>query len=74
MKQKDFQLDAVLDRNLRKLIAESGLIDALDRGQLRCPECNKQITFENIGAIKALDESLILICDDQNCILEAGQK
>lgn len=74
MEQKDYQLDAVLDRNLRKLIAESGLINPLEMGELRCPECNKQITFENIGAIKVLDENLILICDDQNCILEAGQK
>ena len=70
MIKRDLELNAVLDRDLRSLIDEYGLGTALDAGELRCPECDRMITFENIGALRVVYDSAIIICDDYACIAE----
>ena len=70
MIKTDLELNAVLDRDLRSLINEFGLGDALDAGKLRCPHCDKVITFDNIGALRIVAGSAIIICDDYACIAE----
>lgn len=63
-------IDAVLDRDLLKIIEDFQLLGKFNAGLLRCPNCNKVITYENIGAFKVLNEEIRIYCDDFICLNE----
>jgi hypothetical protein len=67
MEQK-IQIPAIHDRDLRKILDKYLLSDKIDRGEIRCNLCNKPITWGNLYAIKVVNDSLIIFCDEPNCI------
>ena len=71
MKKEKIDISAVIDRDLLNVINEFGLSESFKSGQLTCPYCEKTLSFENIGAIKPTENSILLICDDYTCLTEA---
>lgn len=67
----DISIDAVTDRDLLRIIEDYGLLERFQNRELNCPSCNKIINFDNVGALKAIDDNIIIFCDDNVCIAEA---
>lgn len=67
MKQKK-EISAVLDKDLRKILDKYDLSSKIDKGELSCFCCQEIITWDNIAAIKVIENSIVLICDNLECI------
>jgi hypothetical protein len=70
MKTDNITIDAVLDRDLLKIIKDYELFDKFQSKALRCPKCDRIINFENIGALIVNNESITIYCDDNICLSE----
>jgi hypothetical protein len=67
MRQK-IEIPAIHETDLRNILDKFNLSEKIDKGEIRCALCNKQISWENLFAIKILNGSPILFCDEPNCI------
>jgi hypothetical protein len=74
MKKREIPIDAIIDRDLRKIIEELKLSESVAAGTLECAICGKVIGFDNIGALKVVDSVAAIICDDYICITEVTKK
>ena len=64
MKRKIY---AVHDRDLEGFLKDLNLLEKVQQGEIKCPECDCTITFDNIGFISMLGEEIKICCDDLNC-------
>lgn len=67
MDQK-IEIPAIHDRDLRRVLDQFGIASKIDNGEIKCARCQKTITWDNLFAIKVLDNNLLLFCDDPDCI------
>lgn len=66
--EKKIQIPAVHDKDLRKVFDRYGASKLIDEGKILCHNCNKQITWDNLFALKILAECAIIFCDEPECI------
>ena len=64
---------AVRERELRSILEQRGLADAVDSGEKECAACSTRLTWSNIGALLVKDRQLVLFCDDSDCLSSAAQ-
>lgn len=67
MKQKK-EISAILDKDLRKILDKYDLSSKIDKGEINCFCCQEIITWDNIAAIKVIENNIVLICDNLDCI------
>ena len=65
---KKIDIPAIHDKDLRKVLEDLNLLEKLEKNELYCTLCNKVITWENLYAMKVVDNNIVLFCDDQDCI------
>jgi len=52
------------EKELEIILERLGLLDKMEKKQLRCYVCGKVINRKNLGAITKKKEELIVLCDD----------
>ncbi len=66
--EKKIQIPAVHDKDLRAILDRFGISELIDKGEVCCYNCKKQITWTNLFAFKIINESAIIFCDEPDCI------
>lgn len=64
---------AVRESDLRLILAQHGLAAPIDAGSVKCAACSTQLNWNNIGALLVKAQSLVLFCDDFDCLNSAAQ-
>lgn len=62
------EVPGIADKELRKLLEEHELLDALEAGELTCSCCSSALSWENIGGFLVKNGSFVLLCDSSECI------
>jgi len=65
---------AVHDRDLKQFLTELNLLDKITNGEIKCPECNRIITLENIGFIAIFKGEAKVCCGDIECFYKFRTK
>lgn len=65
---KKIKIPAIHDKDLKNILEDLGLLERLNKGELHCFNCSKQITWENLFALKVADKELVIFCDEPDCI------
>jgi hypothetical protein len=65
---------AVHDRDLKQFLAELNLLDKVLKREIKCPECDRVITLENIGFITFSKGEVKICCDDIECFYKLRTK
>ncbi len=66
--RKRLEMKAVYDRDLEQILLNLDILDDLIAGNLSCSICERQVDFDNLGAIFAKDDEIKVCCDDEKCI------
>ena len=66
--EKKIQIPAIHDKDLRLILDKFGLSERIDKGNEFCELCNKLITWENLFALKVVENGAIIFCDEPDCI------
>ncbi len=67
-------IPAIHDKDLKKILENLGLLEKLEKGELFCDNCNKQISWENLFALKVIDNKIVMFCDEADCIENTIEK
>lgn len=67
MKTK-IDVPAIHEKDLRNILEELRLFEKLEKEELFCGNCDKVITWNNLFAFKKIDEEIVLICDEIDCV------
>lgn len=70
---QDVEVPSIRDRDLRNVLRHFGLEDALDRSEIECASCSRDITWENLGAMRVEQGKIILYCDFSECLESAAR-
>ena len=62
------EIKAVHQRNLKDFLAELGLLEAVQKGEVKCTICECLINETNIGTIYRLEGTLRVCCDRVECL------
>jgi len=65
---KKIQIPAVHDKDLRLILDKYGLSNEIDSEKVTCYNCSKKITWDNLFAMKIVEDGIILFCDEPECI------
>lgn len=67
---------AVHDRDLKKFLGNLGLLDKVEKGEIKCPACQCVITLENLGFVYQSEGEIRICCDKLDCFyrLMSGTK
>ncbi|MFA5831403.1 MAG: hypothetical protein WC878_06235 [Candidatus Paceibacterota bacterium] len=68
MEKENKEINAVLERDLEKLLTHLGIEKSFSEGNLKCNFCDLVITKENLYSILPKDKKIILTCDRPECI------
>ncbi|MCX6303360.1 MAG: hypothetical protein NT040_00175 [Bacteroidetes bacterium] len=63
-------LKVVYDDDVPTLLSSLDLLDKVDRGEIRCSNCNNIITREKFGYLKYVNGKVELYCINTNCICQ----
>ena len=66
--KKKMEIPAVHDRDLRSILEKYNLAEKIDRHELRCARCYKEISWDNISAFRVNGNDLNLYCNAPGCI------
>lgn len=61
-------LHAVLDEDLRPVLAALGLLDRVLAGEIRCASCGVTITLENLSALLPKASGTVVFCNASGCM------
>lgn len=64
------RLQAVHDDHLQKLLDNLQLSTKIQRGEMKCKFCRTTISFENLSAIFPESDTIKIVCESPNCVLE----
>lgn len=62
------EIPTVHDKDLRSILEKYNLAEKIDKHELKCARCNKEIRWDNISAFRVNDDKLNLYCNDPGCI------
>lgn len=65
---KKIDIPAIHDKDLKQVLNDLGLLEELQEGKLFCFNCSKQITWDNLFALKVVENKLVLFCDEPDCV------
>lgn len=65
--QRQFELKAILESDMGKILDELGLLELIDGGKVRCLFCKKKISRENIYCVVVKDGEIKLCCNRIEC-------
>lgn len=68
MMTKDIEVASIRDRDLRPILRHFNLEDALDQHKIECSSCSRTITWDNLGAMRVSESTLVLYCDLSECL------
>jgi len=68
--RRTLSITAVHERELERVLKRLGLLEKVERGEMKCPFCDRVLTINCIGAIAPLD-GVKLVCDNPKCIYRA---
>lgn len=66
-----FEIKAVHERNLEKVLEDLGLLAAVKEGRVACKFCRKKLTVENIQCLYPKDGDIVFCCNDIKCFQQA---
>jgi hypothetical protein len=69
----DLNIPAVRDNDLRKILAELGMLNQFENFQFQCHSCGKPIGWHNFGAFVVKESRLLPFCDSLDCLNEASR-
>ena len=61
-------IPAIHDKDLKNILEDLGLYEKFEKGELSCGNCNNNITWENLFALKKINTEIVLFCDEIDCI------
>jgi hypothetical protein len=64
---KKEKIYAVHDRDLEKFLAGIGLLERINRGEIRCATCEHTITLDNLGFVFPIKNEIEVCCDNPKC-------
>jgi hypothetical protein len=68
-------LQAVMDEDLRGLLASIGELEAVESGQRFCSVCNRPITLANLQVIVPLgDGGFRFVCNQPECVAASNER
>ncbi len=70
---KRTKIDAINDKELKKLLLKSSLIDPDLEKTLKCYVCEKDIHFDDISAVVLKKGVLSVVCQTAGCIKTINQ-
>ncbi|MCQ2193555.1 MAG: hypothetical protein MJZ28_01240 [Paludibacteraceae bacterium] len=72
MNHDNVKVQAIIDTDLEKLLAQSNQLDDFIEGKIICPVCGTVITEDNIGILYPIEHSGKIIfemhCNNSNCL------
>ena len=70
--KKKIQIPAVHDKDLRTILDKFGLSEKIDKKMIKCHNCSRDITWDNLFGIRIIDNVAILFCDEPECIEQSS--
>jgi len=64
----EYRLKVFHERDIDTLLTRLGLIEKIEKKELKCAICKKIITKENLGAIYKKKNKIIIVCDSIECL------
>lgn len=64
------EICAVHERDLERFLKSLGLLEALEKGEIKCDVCSCQVTKKNIGFIYPFEGKIRVCCDKPDCYRE----
>lgn len=64
-------IHAVHELDLDELLKNLGLLEPLDKGELKCSICGKDISRENLGCFYAGENEVKVCCANTECFEKA---
>ena len=64
------KIPAVRDKEMRNILDQFGLSVRFDSGGLRCPSCESQLTWDNVGGFVVVHGEPRLFCTATDCLEE----
>lgn len=71
---KRIDIPAIHDKDLKQVLTDLGILEELQNGKLFCINCSKQITWENLFALRVIENKLVLFCDEPDCVDNSIEK
>jgi hypothetical protein len=62
------EVNGVTDTGLKKILLQYDLSDDLKNGKITCLICGNILMWDTIGGVIHKDDTLRLICDNNECI------
>lgn len=66
--QRKIDIPAIHDKDLKSLLSEFNYSSRIEKGVINCQSCDSVITWENLAAMKVMEEKLIFFCNNPDCI------
>ena len=67
-KQQKEIIRAIYYKDVASVLESIGLLETLQRGEIRCSICGEQITIDNLRAIAKRSGEYLLCCEKELCI------
>lgn len=65
---KKINIPAIHDNDLKEILEKLNLLEQFEKGNMHCINCNKRIDWNNLFALKVLDNKIVAFCDEPDCI------
>ena len=62
------KLKVVYDNDVSTLFSSLKIYDKVQRGEIKCINCNNPITIENFAYLRIKDGKIQLICNNADCM------
>ncbi|POY35470.1 hypothetical protein C3K47_15535 [Solitalea longa] len=71
---KKIDIPAIHEKDLKQVLSDLGILEDLQEGKLFCVNCCKLITWDNLFALKVVENKLVLFCDEADCVDNSTEK
>ena len=72
MSHDSYDLVVFHESETEALLKKLNLLEEVDAGQVECAVCRKTITKGNFGGVLRKGDTILLVCDDLDCLQKAG--
>ena len=69
-KQEKVEIDLLFKENLKEFLSRLEIYEKFINGEIKCDNCNKILTFDNLGVIKFKNRKFLFICNETKCMKE----
>lgn len=66
--RKKIDIPAIHDNDLKEVLENLKLFDKFEQGELLCKNCNKVISWDNLFALKVIEGSIAIFCEEPDCV------